>query len=252
MPSRTERRWRRAGLVCLLAVTAACHRGPPPPVAPEAAYAEAMRNFRAGRFGRARERFQRLLFDLPGRDTLLPRLRFYLSESHAGLGELVTAAREFRRMADDFPADALAPYALLRAGDAYARLWKRPELDPSNGETAIATYQELTGRYPDTPAAQLGALRIRMLQDLFARKDLQSGVFYFRRGAYDSAILYFRSLIAKYPSSAVVPEAFVKLVQAYGAIGYAEEREETCSHLRQYYGTRADVREVCGDGRPGR
>jgi len=234
------------------AALAACHHTPPAEPTPTGEYQAAMRNFRAGRWSAARERLQRLNFDLGPRDSLLPTVRFYSAECLMGQGQLLTAAHDFRRMADDYPTDSLAPYALLRAGDAYDRLWSRVALDPSNGQTALATYQELAGRYPDTRASQIAALRIRDLQDRFARKDFESGLFYFKRGGYDSAILYFRSLIAQYPGASVVPDAFVKLVQAYRAIGYHEELNETCAHLRQYYGTRADVRKACGDRNPGR
>ena len=219
---------------------------------PETQFTSAMLAFRTGEFAVAAADFQRLQFDLPARDTLLPRVAFFLAESQAALGDAITAARDFRRVADDFPSDALAPYALLRVGDEYASLWRKPELDPTHGETALATYQELIGRYPDSPAAALGAIRVRQVQDQYARKDFLNGLFYFRRGGYDSAILYFRALIAAYPGSSVVPEAYVKLVESYRSIGYREEREETCAHLRQYFGGRADVRAVCGNGSPGR
>jgi outer membrane protein assembly factor BamD len=240
-------------LAGVVAVLAACHRGAAgTDLLPETQYAAAMRAFRSGHFRRAQEAFTRLSLDLPPRDTLAPQVRFYLAESHAGLGDFVTATREFRRVADDYPAAALAPYGLLRAADTYARMWRTPELDPSNGQTAMAVYQELLGRYPDSPATQLAGVRLRALQEKFARKDYENGLFYFRRRAFDSAILYFRSLIASYPSASVVPQAFIKLVQAYRAIGYREEQEETCTHLRQYFGTRRDVREACGDGSAGR
>ena len=64
--------------------------------------------------------------------------------------------REFRKVSDDTPNDPLAPEALLRAGDVYADLWRRPELDPSYGQTALATYQELLNRYPGAPRGQAG------------------------------------------------------------------------------------------------
>ncbi len=238
-------------LAGLLVLAAGCyHRaaGPASTLAPEARYARAMRDFHAGRYTRAQTELQGLQFDLPPRDTLQGRVRFYLAETYAGNDEMLTAAREFRRVADDFPSDALAPFALLRVGDQYARLWRRSELDPSHGETALATYHELIGRYADTPAAQRAEVRVRTIQEQFARKDFDNGVFYQKRGAYDSAILYFSGMIAKYPSSALVPDAFIKLVQSYRAIGYREELEEKCGHLRQYFGSRADVRRECGDG----
>jgi len=244
---------RRLATALAVATLAACHHGRlGAPLTPTTEFAAAMRSFRQGRWSNARDRLQRLNYELGTRDSLLPSVRFYSAECLMGLGQLLTAAHDFRRMADDYPSDSLAPVALLRAGDAYDRLWRRIALDPSNGQTALATYQELAGRYPDTPPARLAALRIRDLQDRFARKDYESGLFYFKRGGYDSAILYFRSLIAQYPGASVVPEAFVKLVEAYRAIGYREELNETCAHLRQYYGGRADVRKVCGDRNPRR
>ena len=238
----------------LLLAAASCHRFSPADFRsdPEGLYTASVRELRHGRWQRALDGLNVLSFELAARDTLLPKVRFYQAEARYGLGDFLTAAREFRRVADDFPADSLAAFALLRAGDAFARLWRDVELDPTHGQTAMATWQELAGRFPNSPAAPLAGVRLREMQDQFARKDYQTGLFYFRRGGYDSAILYFRGIIANYPSASIVPEVFVSLVQAYQAIGYREEREETCAHLRQYYPNRGDVRQICGDGNPGR
>jgi outer membrane protein assembly factor BamD len=232
---------------------AACHHVELRPAGDVAGqFADAMRLFRHGQFADAQAAFQRLQFDLGVRDTLQARVRFYLGESYMGQDELITATREFRRVADDYPADPLAPVALLRIGDAYAQLWRRPELDPSNGQTSVATYQELAGRYPDAPAARIAAQRVRELQEKLAQKDYATGLFYLRRSAFDSAILYFRGLIVRYPSSPLVPDAYVRLAQAYKAISYREELRDVCDHLTQNYGGRRDVRQACGNGSPGR
>lgn len=217
-----------------------------------ALYEASLRQFRRGHFDHAQEGFQKLTFDLTARDSLFALSRFYLAESYFGMRDFVTASREFRRVADEAPESPLAPNALLRAGDSYAELWRRPELDATNGETALATWQELQGRYPDSEAAAISYVRVRSLNEQFAQKSYDAAVFYFRRGGYDSAILYLRGLISTYPSSALVPQAFIYLVRSYRAIGYKEELQETCDHLAQYYPSRPDVREVCGNGRPGR
>lgn len=219
---------------------------------PESLYRASLDAFRHGRYARAQEGFTKLTFDLPASDTLHVRSRYYIAESKFGLRDFVGAARDFRRVADDDPGNALAPDALLRSGDAHFQLWRRYELDPSSGQTALATYQELVGRYPDARASQVAAARVRQLNDWFARKDYETGVFYFRRGGYNSAIVYFRGVIAQYPQAAVVPDAFVRLVRAYRALEYREELEETCATLRQFYGGRRDVQEECGDGNPRR
>ncbi|OGU01522.1 MAG: hypothetical protein A2085_06885 [Gemmatimonadetes bacterium GWC2_71_10] len=240
---------RQVWIALLVLGAAGCHRFDVQSFPnPESLYQASLREFRRGNYVRAEQGFTKLTFDLGPRDTLRVKSRFYIAECKFGVRDFVTAAREFRRVADDDPGDALAPDALLRAGDAHFQLWRRHELDPSSGQTALATYQELVGRYPESRATQIAAARVRQINDWFATKDYETGVFYFRRGAFESAILYFRGVIAQYPAASVVPEAFVRLVRSYQALGYREEKEETCATLRQYYGGRRDVRELCGDG----
>ena len=70
-------------------------------------------------------------------------------------------------------------------------------------------------------------------------------MFYFRLKAYDSAILYLKDLVATYPKATVVPEALIKLVQAYKALGYREDVQETCGYIRRFHPRAPQVGEVC-------
>jgi outer membrane assembly lipoprotein YfiO len=236
-----------------LAVVAACHRFDPRAYTePDDLFRASMREFRAGRFDKAQTGFQKLTFDVGARDSLYPVARFFLGECYFGEGDYLTAAREFRRVSDESPGHRLAPDALLRAADSYAKLWQKPQLDPTNGQTALATYRELAGRFPDAAATRVAATRLRALNEEFARKELENGLYYFQRNAFDSAILYFKDLIATYASASVVPDAYVYIVRSYRAIGYKDEEAEVCRVLRQYYARRADVKRYCGDGTAGR
>ena len=223
---------------------------------PEGLYQASLRQFRAGHFDRGQAGFQKLTFDLSASDTLYVLARFFLGECDFAQGDFVTAAREFRRVADESPTFRLAPMALLRAADAYAAQWTQPELDPTNGQTALATYQELQGRFPASDAAQIAAARVRALNEEFARKAMANAMFYYQRGAFDSAILYFKDLIASYPSSARVPDAYAYLVRSYKTIGWKDEQAAFCLQLRSYYGQyyqhHADVKALCDDRAAGR
>ena len=248
---------RTVALAVLLAGSAACHHFDPRAYPePQDLLRASLRELRAGRFDRAQSGFQALTFNVSSHDTLYAVARFYLAEAYFGQEDYATAAREFRRVSDESPTFRLAPYALLRAGDAYEAQWVNTALDPTNGQTALATWQELQTRFPDTPATRVAGVRIRALNDRFASKELQNALFYFQRGAYDSAILYFKDLIATYPSSSLVPETYAYLVRSYQAIGWKDELGAFCDQLRSYYAPyyrqRADVRELCGDRAAGR
>jgi outer membrane protein assembly factor BamD len=200
---------------------------------------------RHGKWGDATKLLDRLLLELPPGDSRIARAHFYLGEAHYAQGRHLEAAREFRKASDETPNDPNAPEALLRLGDVYSDLWRRPELDPTYGQTAIATYQELLNRYPNTAAAKRAQLRINELNERFAYKAYKSAMYYFRLKAFDSAVLYLKDLVATYPKAAVVPEALVKLVQAYKTLGYREDVQETCGYIQRFHPRTPGAKEVC-------
>lgn len=202
-------------------------------------------DFSRGRWTKAAESFEKLTVSMPPGDERLPRLHFYLGECHFGKGDNLQAVREFRKVSDETPDADFAAEALLRAGDAYVELWRRPELDPTYGQTALVTYQELLNRYPGGSAALRAQRKIAMLQDRFAYKEYRAAMFYYRFKAYDSAILYLKDLVATYPRAAVVPDALVRLISAYRLLGYTEDVTDTCEYLRRYHPGAKGAAEAC-------
>jgi outer membrane protein assembly factor BamD len=204
-----------------------------------------VRAFNHGEWGRASELFTRLGPIIPATDPRLTRLHFFQGEIEFVHGNELDAVRQFRRIADETPDDSLAPEALLRAGDAYMRLWKRPELDPTYGQTAISVYQEVGTRYPGTVAAKRAELRVKELGERFAFKEFRNAVFYYKFKAYDSAVLVLRSLIAQYPRAPIVPEALDRLVLAYRALGYQEDVKETCDYIGKFFPADKELGRLC-------
>src|SRR5205809_3715086 len=229
---------------------AGCHpRGRVPRAAPvvpaDIDLRRAMDLFHRGDFRRAQTILQRVSFELMPGTPELAEVRYYLAECSFQLSDYVQAATEFRKVADEFSTSEYAPLALLRAGDANLRLWHRPELDPSYGETALAIYQELAGRFPDSDAAGRARLPVVRLQNQFAEKTYKTGIFYLRRKAFDSAVIYFKDVIANYPNSARAPDALLRLVDSYRAIRYTQELDETCEHLRRFYPNAKGIDRSC-------
>ncbi len=177
--------------------------------------------------------YQRLQLELPRGDRRQAASRLGIGEARMGQKSYLQAVREFRRTADEYPTDSLAPHALLRAGDAYAKLWRRPELDPTYGGQALATYQELLTRYPESATVDTARQRIAGLQEWYAIKAYKAAEFYLKFKAYDSAILYLKDLVATYPNTEIVPQALSRLIGAYQTLGYAEDVTETCDYFRR-------------------
>jgi outer membrane protein assembly factor BamD len=248
-------------LVGAVALVAACGggRGPedrpasPAPVASTGAspatidslWRHAEQAVREGKWSDAEKLLNRATLEFSPGDPRIARAHFWLGEALFAQGRQLEAAREFRKASDETPNDPIAPEALLRLGDVYADLWRRPELDPTYGQTALSTYQELLNRYPGSSPGQRAQLRVTELNERFAYKEYKAALFYFRLKAYDSAVLYLKDLVATYPKAAVVPEALVKLVQAYQKLGYREDVQETCGYIRRFHPKASGAGAVC-------
>jgi outer membrane protein assembly factor BamD len=216
---------------------------PPPPVETvettarraDSLFAAGTAYFRAAHWNKASQALDRGLLIMSYDDRRRPVGHFMLGEILFAQDNELQAVREFRRVADEGGADSLSAEALLRAGDAYAALWERPELDPTYGETALSTYREVQQRWEGTTAAKRAGMRINGLQEQFAEKEFRTAMFYYRLKAYDSAILSLRNVVATWPRTKVVPDALVKLVETYYKLEYQEDLRETCKYVARFF-----------------
>lgn len=230
------------------ALTAACSSGFKLSRYPtnEALFQAAVGEYQREKWDHAVMAFEKLTFDLPARDSLLPLAHWYLAKSHAGRKEHLLSAQAYNRMAESFATDSLADDAMFEAAREYQKMWRRPTLDAQYGELALSAYQSLLGLYPDTDKKDRATAEMDRLQEWFADKDYQSGMYYFRRKAFDSAIIYFKDVVKNYSQTAKSREALLRLAASYDAIRYREDKQEVCATLYSKYPTDAEVRAACG------
>jgi outer membrane protein assembly factor BamD len=189
--------------------------------------------------------FEKLTTDLPARDTLLPWSYWYLASAHSHQDENLLAAQSYSRLVETFPDDSLADDAALESARAYRKLWRKPELDPTYGETAVASYNTLIGLYPTSPLIPQAQKEIADLENWFSIKDYDAGMYYFRRKAYDSGILYFKDALTKYPNAPNSKQSALRLVESFKSIKYRDDAIELCTQLRQRYPNDREVSKSC-------
>jgi len=173
------------------------------------------------------------------------RSHYYLGKAQQRRKQHLLAAQSFTRLTESFPDDTLADDALMEAGDSYAKLWRKPALDPQYGHTALATYRTLLSLYPNSALRPDIERRVVRLEQLMATKDYETGMYYLRRKFYDPAVLYFKDVIRKYPDSGRARDSYIRLVQAYRAIKYRDDLKETCDLARERYPGDAEFNSLC-------
>lgn len=213
---------------------------------PASLFDAGLAQLRAGHHSNAVQAFEKLTLELPARDTLLPKAHYYLAQAYAGRGDHLLAAQSYLRMAEGFATDTLADRAMYQAGREYQRMWRHWTLDPQYGHEATLVYQTLLGLYPDSPYADSATTQLKVLQEWFASKDYENAMHYVRRRAFDSAIIYLRDVVERYPETNRAKDAYLRLAEAYGAIRYRDDKADVCSQLREKYPRDPEVVEVCG------
>jgi len=240
---------RAAVLVAALAVASACRPAFQPRAYPSspALFTASLAEYHKRHFDNAVTGFERLTLDLSARDTLLPLAHWYLAHAHEAKQEHLLAASSYARLAESFPDDSLAPTALLLAGESYAALWRKPDLDPTYGDLAQIQYRQLSSVYPDSPWRKQADSLSEGIDEKKAAKDFGTGMHYVRRKAFESALIYFKDVVKNFPMTRVAREALMEMVVVYRRpeLRYLPEAAETCVTLRTAYAGDAAVAALC-------
>jgi outer membrane protein assembly factor BamD len=212
----------------------------------EALYRISFRAFERHNWDDAVVGFEKLTLDLPAHDSLLSRSYYFLAQAHQHKGEYLLAAQSFSRLSESFPDDSLADQSLYNSGKAYEHMWRRPDLDAQYGTNALASFEQMATLYPGSKLAPDAQKQIVHLQEWFAIKDYKTGYHYMKRGAFDSAIIYFKDVVKNYPTTGTARTASLRLVDAYRKIKYRDDANDVCAQLRAQYPQDREVRERCG------
>lgn len=246
---RTSAAVRAAILAAALTIVAACHPAFNPRGYPSSAalFNASLAEYNKKHYDNAVSGFERLTLDLAARDTLLPLSHWYLAHAHEMKLEHLLAASSYARLSESFPDDSLAPMSLLLAGDSYAALWRRADLDATYGDLAQIQYRQLTAIYPDSPLRKRAEASSLDIDEKKALKDYGTGMHYVRRKAYESSLIYFKDVVKNYPLTKVAHDALMEMVVVYRRpeLKYLPEAAETCVTLRTAYVGDPGVAALC-------
>jgi outer membrane protein assembly factor BamD len=157
--------------------------------------------------------------------------RFRLGEAYYNKKEYITAAGEFDRLANDYPAGPWADDARFKVCESYYRLSPKPQLDQQYTRGALDHCLSLETYYPNSDYVARARELAGELVNRLAEKEFLTGDFYYKRGAYDSGIVYFEATLRNFPTSNAAPRALLRLFQTYTTLGYKEEADAAKARL---------------------
>jgi outer membrane protein assembly factor BamD len=131
------------------------------------------------------------------------------------------------------PGNESAPYAYYLVAVCYFERILDVGRDQGTTERALAALNDVVRRYPESPYARDARLKLDMVYDQLAGKEMEVGRFYLTRDQHLAAINRFRNVIenANYQRTAHVPEALHRLVESYLSVGMTEEAQRMAAVL---------------------
>jgi len=138
---------------------------------------------------------------------LVDRAQFYLAEAYFKNEEYITAAYEYERVFTDFHLSSHAPEARFKRALCYYHESPKAELDQENTLLAIDDFNRFIDNYPRNELVQEAQKYIEELRNKLAYKDFKNAELYRKLKKYESAIIYYRSVISEYPRSVWADEA---------------------------------------------
>ena len=100
---------------------------------------------------------------------------------------------------------------------------------------ALTALTDVVRRYPDTRYASDARLKIDLVNDHLAGKEMTIGRTYQSSGKWLAATLRFRNVVDGYQTTSHTPEALFRLVETNLAMGIPEEAQKAAAVLGSNY-----------------
>jgi len=163
------------------------------------------------------------------RAQLMSAFSYYMNRDYT---EAISAAQRFLAI---HPGNKDAPYAFYLISLCYYEQIADVTRDQKTTEQARSSLGELIRRYPESRYAADARLKLDLVNDHLAGKEMEIGRFLQRRGQWLAATLRFRNVVDDYQTTTHAPEALERLVESYLALGIPEEAKKAAAVLGANY-----------------
>ena len=149
--------------------------------------------------------------------------------------EYTPAIEAAQRFLAIHPGNKDAPYAYYLIGISYYEQISDVTRDQKITQQARAALGEVIRRYPDTRYAADARLKVDLVQDHLAGKEMEIGRFYQRSSNWLAASIRFREVVDKYQTTSHAAEALYRLTECYLALGIPAEAKKSAAVLGANY-----------------
>jgi outer membrane protein assembly factor BamD len=220
---------------CALALSACAHKAKKPQISFEERPVELLYSTGADRLDHRRwneavEYFQEVERQHPYSEWSR-RAIMMTAYAHYQANDYDEARSDADRFISLYPGSPSASYAYYIKAICYFEQIIDVGRDQAATEQALSALREVVRRYPTTEYALDSKLKIDMVNDQLAGKEMAIGRYYLRANEPLAAIGRFRAVVDRFQTTSDTAEALYRLVEAYLTLGLNEEAKRNAAVL---------------------
>ena len=155
--------------------------------------------------------------------------------AHYQSNDYAEAIGDAERFIQLYPGNPAAAYAHYIKAICYFEQIVDVGRDQAATGQALEALRTVVQRYPNTEYAQDARLKIDMVNDQLAGKEMTVGRWYLRNGDTLAAVNRFKTVVDRYQTTTHTPEALYRLVEAYLTLGLVDEARKNGAVLGYNY-----------------
>lgn len=160
---------------------------------------------------------------------IMSAFNYYLAQKY---NQAISSSQRFLTI---HPGSDEAPYAQYLLAMSYYQQIADVSRDQTITQQASDAFGELIRRYPQSRYASDARLKLDLLKDHLAGKEMDVGRYYQRSGQWLAASYRFRTVVDQYQTTSHAPEALERLVETYLALGVPTEAWKASAVLGRNY-----------------
>lgn len=145
------------------------------------------------------------------------------------------AIQSAQRFLSIHPGNKDAPYAYYLIALSYYEQISDVQRDQKVTEQARTALREVNRRFPTTEYAADARLKLDLVEDHLAGKEMEIGRFYERSGKWTAAQIRFQNVVENFQTTSHAPEALYRLTETSLALGLKQEAVKYAAVLGANY-----------------
>lgn len=216
-------------------------------------YNEAHEHLKKKRYKKAIEKFEEVERTYPYAKWAL-KSQMMAAYAHYEAEEYDDALLTLERFIKLHPGYKRIDYAYYLRALCYYEQISDIDRDQSYSSFARKALNEVIARFPNSKYSKDAALKLDLVIDHLAGKELAVGRFYLSKGRAIAAINRFKVVVEKYETTAHIEEALHRLVESYMMLGVVAEAQKYAAVLghnypdSKWYGYSYDLLQKGGSG----